>query len=150
MGSDVYTITSYFHPRVSAVGFRDGACSSGRLKGGTRQVKSSRESVQVQGTTDVKAQRQKECQKRRPGKEGAIPSESEREALREDIPARRIKVGKGTGSRKGKKFRVGKPTVKAAWQEVAGETWRGSPHGGAGVPCWRSLDSSNRKFVAKV
>lgn len=58
-------------------------------------------------------------------------------------------MGKGIGSRKGKKFRVGQPTVKAAWQEVAEEMWRGRPHGGPGVPCWRSLDSSNRKFVAK-
>lgn len=37
-----------------------------------------------------------ECQRRHPGKEGTICSESERKARGEGIPARRIKVGKGT------------------------------------------------------
>lgn len=37
-----------------------------------------------------------ECQRRRPGKEGTIRSESERKARGEGIPARRVKVDKGT------------------------------------------------------
>lgn len=51
----------------------------------------------------------------------------------------RERVGKEWG--RGKQFRVGKPVVKAAWQEVA--VWRERPHGGPGLFCLRSLGLSN-------